>query len=105
MAIALLCLTLCPVASGERPVTPLPGATPIIRDRFTADPATLVVGDTLYLFTFHDEAQRDDMFNIREWLVYSTKDMRIWTERSEAKGLKRCCQQGSLALCRKMPHT
>ncbi|OYQ34646.1 glycoside hydrolase [Niveispirillum lacus] len=59
---------------------PAPGSNPIIRDKFTADPAPLVVGDTLYLFTGHDEAQRDEMFNMREWLVYSTRDMRTWTD-------------------------
>lgn len=58
---------------------PSPGTNPIIRDRFTADPAPLVVGDTLYLYVGHDEARGDEMFNMREWLVYSTKDMRRWT--------------------------
>ena len=58
----------------------VPIANPIIRDKFTADPAPLVVGDTLYLYVGHDEAQRDEMFNMREWLVYSTKDMRTWTD-------------------------
>ncbi|WP_369975780.1 glycoside hydrolase family 43 protein [Xanthomonas bundabergensis] len=55
------------------------GSNPIVRDRFTADPAPLVVGDTLYLYVGHDEAQRDEMFTMREWLVYSTKDMKTWT--------------------------
>ena len=57
-----------------------PGSNPIIRDKFTADPAPLVVGDRLYLYVGHDEAQRDEMFNMREWLVYSTKDMKNWTD-------------------------
>ena len=56
------------------------GTNPIIRDKFTADPAPLVVGDTLYLYTGHDEAQGNEMFTMREWLVYSTKDMKTWTE-------------------------
>lgn len=56
-----------------------PGANPIIRDRFTADPAPLVVGDTLYLYTGHDEARGDEMFTMRDWLVFSTKDMKTWT--------------------------
>lgn len=60
--------------------TPVPGANPIIRDKFTADPAPLVVGDRLYLYVGHDEAKRDEMFNMREWLVYSTTDMRNWTD-------------------------
>lgn len=57
-----------------------PGSNPLFRDKFTADPAPLVVGDTLYLYVDHDEAQRDEMFNMREWLVYSTTDMKTWTE-------------------------
>ena len=58
---------------------PAPGSNPIIRDRFTADPAPLVVGDRLYLYVGHDEARGDEMFTMREWLVYSTRDMRHWT--------------------------
>lgn len=56
------------------------GSNPIVRDKFTADPAPLVVGDRLYLYAGHDEAQRDEMFNMREWLVYSTTDMQHWTD-------------------------
>ncbi|GAB5348391.1 family 43 glycosylhydrolase [Alteriqipengyuania sp. 357] len=52
---------------------------PLITDRFTADPAPLVVGDTLYLYVGHDEARGEQMFNITEWLAYSTKDMETWT--------------------------
>lgn len=52
---------------------------PLVRSEFTADPAPLVVGDTLYLYVGHDEATGSQMFNITEWLAYSTKDMREWT--------------------------
>jgi len=65
-----------------------PGANPIIRDKFTADPAPLVVGDTLYLYTGHDVAQRDEMFNMQEWLVYSTKDMKHWTDHGPIMNVK-----------------
>lgn len=57
-----------------------PGSNPIIRDKFTADPAPMVDGNRLYLYVGHDEAQRDEMFNMREWLVYSTTDMKHWTD-------------------------
>lgn len=57
-----------------------PGSNPIIRDKFTADPAPMVDGEHLYLYVGHDEAQRDEMFNMKEWLVYSTTDMRHWTD-------------------------
>lgn len=52
---------------------------PLFRDLYTADPAPLVVGDTLYLYVGHDEARGDQLFNITEWLAYSTKDLQTWT--------------------------
>jgi len=52
---------------------------PIITDRFTADPAALVYDDTVYLYVGHDEAQDGEMFNIKEWLCYSSEDMKNWT--------------------------
>jgi beta-xylosidase len=58
----------------------VPGSNPLFRDKFTADPAPLVVGDRLYLYVGHDEAERDQMFNMRDWLVYSTTDMKTWTD-------------------------
>ncbi|MCP9222908.1 glycoside hydrolase family 43 protein [Erythrobacter sp. LQ02-29] len=53
--------------------------TRIAYDTFTADPAPLVVGDTLYVYVGHDEAGEGEMFNMNDWLVYSTTDMRHWT--------------------------
>ncbi|WP_457419835.1 glycoside hydrolase family 43 protein [Roseateles sp. P5_E7] len=56
-----------------------PGANPVLRDRFTADPAPLVVGDTVYLYVGRDEAKGNDFFLMKEWLAYSSKDLRHWT--------------------------
>jgi len=60
---------------------------PLIRDKFTADPAPLVHDGTLYLYVGHDEyyegqdtARGGKEFNITEWLCYSTKDMQTWTD-------------------------
>jgi arabinoxylan arabinofuranohydrolase len=78
LAVALLASVTAPIAAQEKYGT-APGSNPLFRDKFTADPAPLVVGDTLYLYTGHDVAQRDEMFNMQEWLVWSTKDMKTWT--------------------------
>jgi hypothetical protein len=56
-----------------------PASNPIFRDMFTADPAPLVVGDTLYVYVGRDEAKEGEMFNMKEWLCYSTKDLTHWT--------------------------
>ena len=79
ITIPALALAIAAGASTQPAPGPPPGANPIIRDVFTADPAPLVVGDRLYLYVGHDEAADGEMFNMREWLVYSTTDMRHWT--------------------------
>ena len=52
---------------------------PIVQTQLTADPAPLVVGDLLYVYTGHDE-DKADFFWMNEWRVYSTKDMVNWTD-------------------------
>jgi hypothetical protein len=69
-------ILICVAASTAEPP---PGANPVLRDRFTADPAPLIVGDTVYLYVGHDEAKGDDFFLMKEWLAYSSKDLRRWT--------------------------
>lgn len=58
----------------------LSGQNPIIQTCYTPDPAPYVHGDTVYLFTDHDE---DDAqyFKMKDWLLYSTTDMVNWTFR------------------------
>ncbi len=59
---------------------------PVVQTKFTADPAPLVVGDTVYLFAGHDE---DDArgFHMLDWLCYSTKDMVNWTDHGAVASL------------------
>ncbi|WP_207424400.1 glycoside hydrolase family 43 protein [Desertivirga brevis] len=53
---------------------------PIITDKYTADPAALVKGDTLWLFTGHDSTGNQKGYKMKDWLVYSTTDMNNWVE-------------------------
>ena len=53
---------------------------PIIRDKHTADPAVLVEGDKLWLFAGHDARGNQNNYIMKDWLLYSTTDMRHWTE-------------------------
>jgi hypothetical protein len=55
------------------------GQNPLFTDNFTADPAALVVGDTVYVYVGHDTAAPGGWFNMPAWLCYSTKDMKHWT--------------------------
>jgi len=54
---------------------------PVIRHKFTADPAAMVYRDTFYLFTGRDEAPaKRNGYEMFEWLCFSTTDMKTWTE-------------------------
>ncbi len=53
---------------------------PIIRDKHTSDPAMLTEGDTLWLFTGHDAKGGQNNYVMPDWLLYSTTDLRHWTE-------------------------
>lgn len=53
---------------------------PIFRHKYTADPAALVLGDTLWLFTGRDFAGGQNGYVMKDWLAFSTTDMKHWTE-------------------------
>ena len=54
---------------------------PIIKNIYTADPAPMVYGDTLYLYTTHDEDKLvNNFYTMLDWRCYSTKDMVNWTD-------------------------
>lgn len=53
---------------------------PIITHKFTADPAVLVVNDTLWLFTGEDAGPDLKGYTMRNWCVFSTTDLQNWTE-------------------------
>ncbi len=54
---------------------------PIVQNVYTADPAPMAYGDTLYLYTSHDEDELvDNFYTMFDWKCYSTKDMVNWTD-------------------------
>jgi beta-xylosidase len=56
-------------------------SNPIIKDKYTADPAAFVYGDSVYLYTGHDQAPKGkERYEMHEWLCYSSADMLTWKE-------------------------
>lgn len=53
---------------------------PVITHKFTPDPAVLVVGDTLWLFTGHDIGQKNKGMELKDWCVFSTTNLKDWIE-------------------------
>ena len=70
---------------------------PLFQTKYTADPAPLVVGDTLFVYTSHDASPEDIPdenekgsagFFMYDWLLWSTTDMVNWTEHGAVASLK-----------------
>ena len=57
-----------------------PTQNPLFTHKYTADPAALVEGDMLWLFTGHDYQGGQQGYKMKDWLVFSTKDMKTWEE-------------------------
>ena len=72
-------LLLQPVSPNDRYQFKSTG-NPIIKHHYTADPAALVKGDTLWLYPGHDFAGGQKNYKMKDWLVFSTTDMKNWTE-------------------------
>ena len=61
---------------------------PIITSMYTADPAPMVYGDTLYLYTTHDENELvNDFYTMFDWYCFTTKDMVNWTNHGKVMSL------------------
>jgi arabinoxylan arabinofuranohydrolase len=71
-------------ASAPLPTVPVlqsPVGKPIVSNIFTADPSALVDNGRVYLYTGHDEAAAGhDGYVMNEWRVFSTCDMKTWTD-------------------------
>ena len=59
---------------------------PIITTNYTADPAPYVHGDTVYLYTTHDNDNADG-FMMYDWLLYTSTDMVNWTDHGAVASL------------------
>ncbi|WP_303310842.1 glycoside hydrolase family 43 protein [Hymenobacter sp. BT730] len=80
--------TSCAVAQTSAVSVPVAG-NPVIKDKYTADPAALVHNGTVYLYTGHDEAPpRQEGYVMHEWLCFSSQDMVNWKEHPSPLNVK-----------------
>lgn len=52
---------------------------PIIQTSFTPDPAPVIFGDELWVFTGRDRNADNDFYYMTGWQAFSTTDMKNWT--------------------------
>ncbi|MCB5711654.1 carbohydrate-binding protein [Lactonifactor sp. BIOML-A3] len=61
---------------------------PIVQTYYTADPSPMVDGDTLYLYTSHDEDGPNSFYEMKDYKCFSTTDMVNWTYRGTPAGIQ-----------------
>ncbi|RZK61698.1 MAG: glycoside hydrolase [Hymenobacter sp.] len=81
VAASLACLAAGPVLAQVPAASPAAAGNPVIKTKYTADPAALVQGNLVYLYAGHDEAPApQERYVMHEWLCFSSPDMVHWTE-------------------------
>ena len=69
---AICCLSTLPASAQNNP---------IVQTLYTADPAPIVFGDTLFLYTGHDEDDAPEKnYMMRDYRLFTTTDMVNWTD-------------------------
>ncbi|MCF0198320.1 MAG: family 43 glycosylhydrolase [Bacteroidaceae bacterium] len=53
---------------------------PVVWTKYTADPAPMVKGDTVFLYTTRDADDSGPGFSMHDWLLYTTTDMVNYTD-------------------------
>lgn len=71
---------------------------PIIQTSYTADPAPMVLNDTLFAYVDHDEdVTLSNFYTMNDWRIYSTTDMVNWRDRGSPLSYKSFSWSGGKA--------
>ena len=73
---AMICLG----ALAQTSVLDASAHNPIVQTSFTPDPAPVVFGDELWVFTGCDKDAANSNYTMIGWQAFSTKDMQNWTD-------------------------
>lgn len=65
----------------EKDTTFVAQGNPVVRYKYTADPAALVHDGKIYIYAGHDQCPPpENRYVMNEWCVFSSSDMKTWTE-------------------------
>ena len=67
--------------SAQSDTTFVAAGNPIVKHKFIADPATMVLDGKMYIYGGRDECPPpEDHYDLKEWCVFSSSDLKTWTE-------------------------
>lgn len=77
----LLVLSIVQFLSAATDSTFVADGNPLVKYKYTADPAAFVYKDKMYVYTGHDVCPpKENRYVMNDWCVFSTSDMKHWTE-------------------------
>lgn len=80
---------ICGVKAQQKDTVFTAGGNPIIRHKFTADPAAMVYQNKVYLYTGVDEAPKGkNDYAMHHWAAFTSTDMVTWTEHPSPLNVK-----------------
>ncbi len=89
LAVSLFCSVISTLYAQKNDTTFIANGNPIIKHKFTADPAALVYKNKVYIYTGHDVApEKRNGYEMHEWLCFSTSDMKTFTEHPSPLNVK-----------------
>ena len=67
--------------SAQKDTTFVAKGNPIVKYKYTADPGAMVYDGRVYIYAGHDECPPPaEHYLLNEWCVFSSSDMKTWTE-------------------------
>ena len=81
LLLTVLCISRLFCQEVTRDTTFRAKGNPVIRYKYTADPAAMVYKNKFYLYTGHDVCPPgQERYVMNDWCVFSSEDMKTWTE-------------------------
>jgi len=81
LLLSILCVSQLFCQEVTRDTTFRAKGNPVIRYKYTADPAAMVYKNIFYLYTGHDVCPPgQERYVMNDWCVFSSEDMKTWTE-------------------------
>lgn len=84
LVITFIIAILCPsLYAAKSDTTFIAKGNPVVNYKYLGDPAALVHNGTVYIYAGHDECPEPHQYYLmNEWCIFSTKDMKTFTEHS-----------------------
>jgi beta-xylosidase len=89
IGLLFLSFACCHGLFAQKDTTFMSESNPVVRYKYTADPAALVYKNKIYIYAGHDECPApQNHYVMNEWCVFSSSDLKTWREHATPLSVK-----------------